>query len=165
VVRVSVLTNTQNIAMLAGKRAMEPMAQKVGIRVDYMDVRSPELLDAALAVAKAQSDGIVLTDEQVITTGNAPRHVADFALRNRLPSVGPVHYAEAGGLIGYGVDWTDVVRRSMFIVDKILKGSKPATLPIEQARKFLVSINLNTAKALDLAIPPSLLLRADQVIE
>jgi putative ABC transport system substrate-binding protein len=70
-----------------------------------------------------------------------------------------------GGLIGYAVDWTDVVRRSMAFVDKILKGAKPADLPIQQATKFELLVNLKPARALGLTIPPSLLQRADQVIE
>ena len=93
------------------------------------------------------------------------RRLADFAIRNRLASVGPTAYAEAGGLIGYGVDWREVVRRSMAFVDKILKGAKPAGLPIERARKFELALNLKTAKALGLTLPPSLLHRADQLIE
>jgi putative ABC transport system substrate-binding protein len=107
----------------------------------------------------------VLADEQVLNVGDSPRRIADFALRNRLPSIGPAHYAPAGGLIGYGVVWTDIVRRSMVLVDKIFKGAKPAELPIQQATKFELMINLKTAKALGLTIPPSLLARADQVIE
>jgi putative ABC transport system substrate-binding protein len=87
------------------------------------------------------------------------------ATRTRIASVGPTAYADAGGLIGYGVDWRDVVRRSMAFVDRILKGAKPAGLPIERASKFELAINLRTAKALGLTIPPSLLQRADQVIE
>jgi putative ABC transport system substrate-binding protein len=70
-----------------------------------------------------------------------------------------------GGLLGYGVAWTDVVRRSMVLVDKVLKGAEPSDLPIQQATKFELIINLETAKALGLTIPPSLLARADQIIE
>jgi len=97
--------------------------------------------------------------------GDSFRRLADFAMRNRIASVGPTAYADAGGLIGYGVDWRDVVRRSMAFVDKILKGAKPAGLPIERASKFELAINLKTAKALSLTIPQSLLQRADLVIE
>jgi ABC-type uncharacterized transport system substrate-binding protein len=128
-------------------------------------VRSPDRLDAALTVAKAQSDGVVMSDEQVISSGDSPRRIADFTLKNRLPSIGPTHYAHVGGLLGYGVAWTDIVRQSMVLVDKILKGATPANLPIQQATKFELVINLKTAKALRLTIPQSLLLRADQVIE
>jgi len=164
-VRVGVLTNPQNIATLSGKRAMEAMAQTLNVQAQHLDVRRPDELDAALTVAKAQSNGVVLSDEQGISSGDSPRRIADFAMRNRLPSIGPAHYAQVGGLIGYGVDWTDVVRRSMVFVDRILKGAKPADLPIQQASKFELVINLKTAKALSLTIPQSLLLRADQVIE
>lgn len=128
-------------------------------------MRSPDELDAAFTVAKTQSDGVVLSDEQVITTGASPRRIADFTLKNRLPSIGPAHYAQVGGLLGYGVVWTDVVRRSMVLVDRILKGAKPGDLPIQQAGKFELIINLKTAKALGLTIPPSRLARADQVID
>jgi putative ABC transport system substrate-binding protein len=142
------------------------MAQSLKVQLQFLDVRSSDELDAALmAAAKGQSDGVVLSDEQVISTGDAPRRIAEFTLKNRLPSIGPVHYARAGGLIGYGVVWPDVVRGSMAFVDKILKGAKPADLPIHQATTFELVINLKTAKALGLTIPPSLLLRADQVIE
>jgi len=106
-----------------------------------------------------------MADDQVITSGSSPRRIADFALNSRLPSIGPAHYPQVGGLLGYGVVWTDVVRRSMVLVDRVLKGAKPADLPIQQATKFETVINLTTARALNLTIPPSLLLRADQVIE
>ena len=164
-VRVGVLTNPQNVAGLSGRRAMESMAQALNVQVQFVGVRHPHELDSALAVAKAQGDGVVLTDEQVISVGDSPGRIADFALRNRLPSVGPVDYPQAGGLIGYGVDALHIVRSSMVFVDRIFKGTKPADLPVEQASKFLVVINLKTAKALGLTIPPSLLARADQIID
>jgi len=162
-VRVGILTNSQNLATASTNRTVASLAQKLNVRAQIVDVRHPDELDAALTVAKAQTDGIVLGDEQVITGGDSARRIADFALRNRLPSSGTIDYAHVGGLIGYGVDWTDV--RSMAFVDKILKGAKPADLPIQQASKFELVINLKTAKALGLTIPPSLLQRADQVIE
>jgi putative ABC transport system substrate-binding protein len=164
-VRVGVLSNSQNIAAASGKRAMDSAAHTLNVETQYLDVRRPDGLDSALAVATTHSDGLVLADEQVLNVGDSPRRIADFALRHRLPSVGPAHYAQAGGLIGYGVVWTDIVRRSMVLVDKILKGAKPVDLPIQQATKFELMINLKTAKALGLTIPPSLLARADQIIE
>jgi putative ABC transport system substrate-binding protein len=163
--RVCVLGNPQNIAMLGGKRTMDSMAQALNVQVDHLEVRRPDAIDAALAAAKAQCHGVVLSDEQVITVGDSPRRIADFALRSRLPSIGPVTYAQAGGMMGYGVDWPDLVRRSMTFVDKILKGAKPADLPIQQATKFELVVNLKIARALDVTIPPSALLRADRVIE
>jgi putative ABC transport system substrate-binding protein len=163
--RVGVLTNFQNIASDSSKRKMESLAQALKVQAQHLDVRSPGELDAALAGAKTQTDGLVLADEQVISAGDSPRRIAEFSLKNRLPSSGPAHYAHVGGLIGYGVVWTDIVRRSMLLVDKIFKGAKPGDLPIQQATKFELVINLKTAKTLGLTIPPSLLQRADQVIE
>jgi putative tryptophan/tyrosine transport system substrate-binding protein len=164
-VRVGFLTNPQNVAGSGTMRAMEAMAQALNVRVQLLDARTPDELDGALTAAKAQTDGVVMADDQVITSGSSPRRIADFALKSRLPSIGPAHYAQVGGLLGYGVAWTDVVRRSMVLVDKVLNGAKPADLPIQQATKFELIINLKTAKALGLTIPPSLLARADQLIE
>jgi putative ABC transport system substrate-binding protein len=164
-VRMGVQTTPQNVGWPGTRRALDSMAQALNVQVQHLGVRSPDELDATLALAKAQSNGLVVSDEQVISVGDSPRRIAGFALSNRLPSIGPIDYPQAGGLIGYGVDVLHIVRRSMVFVDKILKGAKPADLPVEQASKFLVVINLKTAKALGLTIPPSLLLRADQVIE
>jgi ABC-type uncharacterized transport system substrate-binding protein len=83
----------------------------------------------------------------------------------RLPSVGFSEYAEAGGLIGYRIDFVEMYRRAGIFVDRILKGAKPADLPVEQATKFVVLINMKTAKALGLDVPPTLLVRANEVIE
>jgi putative ABC transport system substrate-binding protein len=94
------------------------------------------------------------------------QRLSDLALTHRLPSVGgSKEYSEAGGLMSYGADYPDLFQRAAVFVDKILKGAKPADLPIEQPTKYELVINLKTAKALGLKIPPSLLLRADQVIE
>jgi putative tryptophan/tyrosine transport system substrate-binding protein len=165
-VRAGFLGSSRNLAMLGGQRAAASMAQSLNVQLQVLDVRSSGELGAALTgVVKAHSDGVVMSDEQVIATGDAPRQIAEFLLKNRLPSIGPAHYPRVGGLLGYGVVWPDVVRGSMAFVDKILKGSKPADLPIQQATKFELVINLKTAKALGLTIPPSLLARADQVIE
>jgi len=94
------------------------------------------------------------------------KRIADLALKHRLPTVvGGREYAEAGGLFSYAVSYPELFRRAALYVDKILKGAKPADLPVEQPRTFELVVNLKTAKALGLTIPPSLLLRADQVIE
>jgi putative ABC transport system substrate-binding protein len=94
------------------------------------------------------------------------RRVAELSVKNRLPSMyGLREYVEAGGLISYGADINDIWRRAAVFVDKILKGAKPADLPVEQPTKFELVINLKTAKALGLTIPQSVLLRADQVLE
>ncbi len=96
----------------------------------------------------------------------ARQHVAELALRHRLPTFFTWRdHVEAGGLMSYAPDIGDLVRRGAIYVDKILKGAKPAELPVEQATKFELVINLKTAKALGLTIPPSLLLRADHIID
>ena len=94
------------------------------------------------------------------------KHIADFALDERLPSIFHLReYADVGGLVTYGVDRNDLFRRAAAYVDKILKGTRPADLPIEQPTKFELAINLKTAKALGLTVPQPLLATADQVIE
>ena len=90
----------------------------------------------------------------------------DFAAKSRLPAIyGPEEFVDAGGLLSYGANGADMYRRAATYVDKILKGAKPADLPVEQPTKFDLIINLKTAKALGLTIPPSLLQKADRVIE
>ena len=163
--RVAVLTNPDNPAAAGAWKDMLSLAQARNLKVESLAVRRLDELDAVLAEARSRHEALVVPDEQLFTMGDSLKRLADFAIRHRLASVGPTAYADAGGLIGYGVDWRDVVRRSMAFVDKILKGAKPAGLPIERARKFELAINLKTARALGLTIPPSLLQRADQVIE
>jgi putative ABC transport system substrate-binding protein len=164
--RVGVLMNPDNMtARLIGLRSLEPLVQALKVKAQSLEVRRLEELDAAFTVAKTQTDAVVVTDEQAFSAGDAPRRIADLAMRSRVPSVGFKEYAEAGGLLGYGVDFFDLWRRSMTHVDKILRGAKPADLPVEQPTKFELVINLKTAKALGLTIPASLMARADQVIE
>jgi putative ABC transport system substrate-binding protein len=98
-------------------------------------------------------------------TANQKR-IADFTLKSRLPSMhGSREYVEAGGLMSYGADRVDIYRRVAYFVDKILKGAKPADLPVEQPKKFELVINLKTAKQIGLTIPPNVLARADRVIK
>jgi len=113
---------------------------------------------------RAHTDAVIFGENTLFMADR--RHIADLALSHRLPMmVAAKEYAEAGGLLSYGTDYLDLFRRSASYVDKILKGAKPADLPIEQPTKFDLVINLKTAKALGLTIPQSLLQRADQVID
>jgi putative ABC transport system substrate-binding protein len=138
-------------------------AAKIGIQVHVKSVPRPEDLDGALSALTKERVGAAI----VLANVAAPaRQVALSALRHRLPSISLLNqFAEAGGLMSYGASVSDIRRRAVSYVDKILKGAKPADLPVERPTKFDLVINLKTAKALGVTIPPSLLLRADQVIE
>jgi putative ABC transport system substrate-binding protein len=129
------------------------------------EARGPEDLDRAFAgMLKEQAQAVVILPDPILF-GQSTRIVA-LAAKHRLPAVGEARrFADAGGLMAYGPRIEENFRRAAFFVDKILKGAKPADLPIEQPTKFELVINLKTAKALGLTIPQSLLLRADQVIE
>ena len=108
-------------------------------------------------------DSVVVTEDGEFAASF--REIATLALANKLPSIGAREYAEAGGLIGYGVNILGLYRRAAYFVDRILKGAKPADLPIEQPTKFELIVNLKTAKALGLENPPMLLARADEVTQ
>jgi putative tryptophan/tyrosine transport system substrate-binding protein len=161
--RAAVLTNPGNAAMVAVLKAMDERASALKLRLWNIEVRRLDELDTAFTAAKARAEALVVVDEGLYIS-NASR-IAELALKHRLPSIGFTEYGEAGGLLAYGVNFPHVWRQSMSLVDKILKGKKPAELPILQATRFDVVVNSKTAKALGVTIPPSLLLRADQVIE
>jgi putative tryptophan/tyrosine transport system substrate-binding protein len=112
----------------------------------------------------AKRVGAVVIIDDATLIANAPV-VARLALQQRLPSSGWPDYAVAGGVIGYGVNFPSMFRRAAAFVDKILKGAKPADLPVERAMKFETIVNLQTAKALSLDVPTATLLRADEVVE
>jgi putative ABC transport system substrate-binding protein len=128
-------------------------------------VRSAAELDSAFSAMAHERAGAVLVLSTPLFIGAAKR-LAELALAHKLPGMfGPREHVEAGGLLSYSPDRADLYRRAATYVDKILKGANPATLPVQQATKFELVINLKTARALGLTIPPSLLARADQVIE
>jgi ABC-type uncharacterized transport system substrate-binding protein len=161
--RAGALVHPDNTAMAAVLRAMEEMARALNITLQRVEVRALEELDGAFALAKTQVEALIVVDEGLFIA-NAGR-IAQLAIKSGLPSIGFREYCEAGGLAAYGVNFPHIWRRSMALVDKILKGAKPADLPIEQATRFELIINLKTAKALGLEVPPTLLARADEVIE
>ena len=161
--RAGVLMNPDNPAMVSILPVMEERAKALNVKLRTINVRHLDELDDAFKLAKAQSQGLIVVDDGLFVA-NAKR-IADFAIRSRLPSIGFRDYCEAGGLVAYGVDFPDIWRRSMVLVDKVLKGAKPADLPIQQATKFELIINLKTAKALGRAVPQSLLGRADELIQ
>ena len=163
---------TQRVAVLQGPatraappdQRLETAARLLKLELHKFAVRESSELDTAFAaMTKRGVDAVFVYQETMLIT-NAKR-IADLAVKRRLPSIGAMDFPEAGGLIGYGQNPADAFRHAAYFVDKILKGAKPADLPIEQPAKIELIINLKTAKALGLTIPPSLLLRADEVIQ
>jgi putative tryptophan/tyrosine transport system substrate-binding protein len=146
-------------------REAERAALIIGVQLQPLAVRGPgDFDDAFQAAMKAGADALyVVSSRQMVSN---TQRIVDFAANNRLPLAGGWGaWAQAGGLLSYGPNIGDMVRRAATYVDKILKGAKPADLPVQQPTKFELVINLKTAKALDLAIPRSLLARADELIE
>jgi putative ABC transport system substrate-binding protein len=134
-------------------------------REDRRDARAEAHDDRAFAAMTREQAGALLVLADAMYT-NQRRQIAELAVQRRLPSILALsEYAEAGGLVVYSPSLLDLERRAATFVDKILKGAKPGDLPVEQPRKFELIINIRTARALGLTIPPSLLQRADQVIE
>ena len=165
VTRMAILVNATDPLKPALLSDVERRAQSLGVQIKVAEVTVPGGLDAAFSAMRTDNVGAL-----VVLGGSAfylnRRNIADLALRSRLPSVFQNReFAEVGGLLSYAPSTTDNYRRAAFFVDKILRGAKPADLPVEQPTKFELVINLKTAKALGLTIPPSLLQRADQVIE
>jgi len=143
----------------------EVASRTLGVRLQAVKARRPEDFERAFSdVSKARAGAlIVLTSVMFI---NERRRLVDLAAKNRLPTVYPQRdFVDVGGLMSYGPNGPDLFRRAATLVDKILKGAKPADLPVEQPTKFELVINLKTAKAIGLTVPQSLLARADQVIE
>ena len=162
---VAVLSNPANPGQALAIQNVKVAAVPLGLKLQLLEARGPDEFDGAFAAMAKEHAGAFL----VVADGMFMRHrapLADLAAKNRLPSIyGIRENVEAGGLIHYGPNLLDQTRRAGAYVDKILKGAKPADLPVEQPTKFELVINLKTAKVLGITIPPSLLARADEVIE
>jgi putative tryptophan/tyrosine transport system substrate-binding protein len=163
--RVVVLWNPQNQTSTRNWNELQDPARQLGVALHSLEVRSADELDKAFeVVSMAHADALVILPESAFVANL--KRIADFSAKNRLPSIFHLReFADAGGLMTYGPDGSDLFRRAAAYVDKILKGAKPADLPIQLPTKFEFVINLKTAKALGLEIPPTLLARADEVIE
>lgn len=148
-----------------GLKAVQATGPSLGLKVLPLPVRSAAEFDAAFsAIARERADGVLVLSTPLFISGAKP--LAALALKHKLPSLfGPRHHVEEGGLMSYSPERSDLWRRGAIFVDKILKGAKPADLPVQQPTKFDLSINLRTAKAIGVKIPESFLLRADKVIE
>jgi len=163
--RVAVLQNPGNQAHPRSFRQLEDAARALGLQLQILEARTPSEIEAAFAAMSSQrAGGVLVLRDAVFRTQRA--QIAALAAKSRLPAVyGLREHAEAGGLMAYGASVPLLFRSAAAYVDKILKGAKPADLPVEQPTKFELVINLKTAKALGLTIPPSLLGQADQVIQ
>ena len=144
---------------------LEAPAKALGLKLQSLPVRSLDDFDSAFARAKRDgAQALITTPNPVINTQQ--RQVLDFAAKNRLPAMYPTsEWVEAGGLMSYAPNFTDLWRRAADYVDKILKGARPADLPVEQPKKFEFRVNLKTAKQIDVTIPSNVLTRADKVIQ
>jgi len=163
--RVGVLWNPNFVPNQSRLRSSQEAAQALGLTLVPAEARGPDAVGQAFAtMVRERAEVLVVLSDGVLF--NARGQIAVIATRNRLPAISAVReYAEAGLFLSYGIDLPDQFRRSAIAVDKIFKGAKPADLPIEQPTKFELVINLKTAKALGLELSPSLLARADGVIE
>jgi len=163
--RVAVLWNAANPYSALVFKETETAGRTLGIEIPSLEVRTPDDFDGAFDAARGQRPDALITVEDPLTVNHRKR-IADFAVVQQLPSLhGVREFAAAGGLISYGASLADLYRRAAGYVDKILRGTKPADLPVQQPTKFELVINLKTAKAIGLDIPATVLARADEVIE
>ena len=163
--RVGILFNPDNAASRSRLTSTMKIAPTLGLTSFPIEARGLDALEQAFAImVRERAQAFVMQGDSVLF--NHRSQIAELALRNRLPAASVQReLAEAGFLLTYGSDIRDLYRRSAVFVDKIFKGAKPADLPIEQPTKYELVINLKTAKALDIIVPPTLLTRADEVIE
>ncbi len=163
IVRVGILRDAA--AGAASVTAVHAAARTLGVVPSIFEVRDPdEFPSALLAMADARVQGVEILEGPMISNGVRP--LVALAEGHRLPTIFPsTSFVEAGGLMSYGPDLPEIDRRTAEIIGKILKGARPGDIPVEQPTKFVFAINLKTAKALGLTIPPSIQARADVVID
>ena len=163
--RFAVLATGPNAPPREIRHELQTAARQVGVTLSFIEIKNADDLDPTLARAKKYGAGGIIAPLGAFTYAHRAKLV-HLALKHRLPGIYWVRdYVEAGGLMSYGANPGDVGRRAAYFVDRILKGARPADLPVEQPTKFELVINLKTAKALGLTIPQTLLQRADQVFE
>ncbi len=158
--RVALASTTADVPAFP---ALELAARLLGLQLRLREVRGSDELDNAFAAMSRERTGALLAQGDLLAQR---RRIAELAMQHRLPTVFDFkEFVEAGGLMSYGADLPSLFRRAAYYVDRILKGAKPAELPVEQPTKFVLAVNLKTAKALGLTIPQSVLIRADEVIQ
>jgi ABC-type uncharacterized transport system substrate-binding protein len=163
--RVALLASSDSPEYAQVSKEAELAAGALAIKLQSLDIRSPKDFETAFqAAAKGRADAVLVRVRGPILNPNRTE-VAALAVKSRLPVIYEgVEDVEAGGLMSYGVSFTDLYRRAAYFVDKILKGAKPADLPVEQPKKFEFIVNLKAAKQIGLTIPPNVLARADKVL-
>jgi putative ABC transport system substrate-binding protein len=162
--RLAVLGTSATTTTALSLKEVESAASAFGVKLQYLDVLVPKDIETAFrAAGKGRAEGVLVLTGPVINSQR--KQIAALAAKNRLPAIFPYpEYVEAGGLMSYSANVEDLFRRSATYVDKILRGTKPADLPVEQPTKFEFIINLKAAKQIGLTIPPNVLARADRVI-
>jgi putative ABC transport system substrate-binding protein len=164
IARVAVLVKPDNPLFKSTLPVLGTAANSLKLELQQFDAHGPsEFAGAFSAMSKSRAEAIVFQEDAVFL-GNL-KAIADLAAKHSLPFAGSSEFADAGALIGYGADFLDMCRRAAVFADKILKGARPADVPVEQATKFETVLNITAAKSLGVAIPTSILLRADRVIE
>ena len=162
--RVAVLGTSTTPGNAQQLKETELVSSALGVKPQYLDVLGPEDIETAFrAAGKEHADAVLVLAGSVFNSNR--KQIADLAIKRRLPAIyNSPEYVDDGGLMSYGASINDLYRRTATYVDKILKGAKPADLPVEQPKKFELVINLKTAKQIGLTIPPNVLARADRVI-
>jgi putative ABC transport system substrate-binding protein len=163
--RIAIVRDPTNRGLGPLVRDAEHSAKRLGITLKVVGVPTPKDLDGAfLTMKRERADAVMLAENTIFLAYR--QHIADLAITHRLPMMAAANeFVLAGALLSYGTDYPDLFRRAAVYVDKILKGARPADLPVEQPTKFELVVNLKTAKTLGLTIPQSVLQRADQIVE
>ena len=162
--RVAVLWDPSTPGSVVAFKETQAVAPALGVQLKSLEVRSPDDFQNAFRAATTERAGALIVLQSLLTNAHRQR-IVDLAIDSRLPAMyTQTEYVEVGGLMSYAPSYTDIYRRAATYVDKILKGTKPADLPVEQPTKFEFVINLKTAKQIGLTIPPNVLARADRVI-
>jgi putative tryptophan/tyrosine transport system substrate-binding protein len=162
--RLAILANIGNAAAALEMSEVRDAARNLGLDIATLEVRRPEEIAPAFEALGGRAEALIVCGDPLVTNNRV--RIITLALGARLPTMhGSREHVEAGGLISYGPNFPDLFRRAADFVDKILRGAKPGDIPVEQPTKFDLVVNLTTAKALGLEVPPTLLARADEVIE
>jgi putative ABC transport system substrate-binding protein len=162
--QLAIMANVDYPEAVLEMRDVQAISKTLGLEVATVEIRRAEDISPAFEALKGRADALYVITDALVSTNRI--RINTFALAARLPTMhGVREYVEAGGVMSYGADYSDLFRRAGDYVDKIFRGAKPADIPVEQPTKFDLVVNLITAEALGLTVPPSLLARADKVIE